>query len=78
MNLENLIGFLNDFSIWWLLRIAVAILFVGNMIFLFILGRQIKLMNRLFGGKFDFIVRTFNILLMILALLGFLMNLMVG
>jgi len=78
MNLENLMRFLNDFSIWSVFRVAAAILFIGNMIFLFILGRQVKLMSCLFKAKFDFLARIFNILLMVLALLGFLMNLMVG
>ena len=78
MNFDNLMGFFTDFSIWPIFRTAAAILFIGDMIFLFILGQQIKLMNRLFRAKFDFLVRIFNILLMVLVLLGFLMNLMVG
>ena len=73
MELEN---FFTNFSLNNLLAWFLPFLFLGQIVFLLIVGRQISLMDNLFKAKFDFLLKLGNWLLIGLAILGLLISLL--
>lgn len=61
-----------DFGLVFLLKWFLPFLFLGQLIFLLIVGRQIKLMSNLFKTNMDFLLKGANWLLLIVTLLGLL------
>jgi len=61
-----------DFGLPFLLKWFLPFLFLGQLIFLLIIGRQIKLMSSLFKTNMDFLLKGANWLLIIIVFLGFL------
>ncbi len=69
MNLNNLLA---EFGLIFLLKWFLLFFFVGQIIFLLIVGRQIVLMENLFKTSLDFFLRVGNWLLLALSVLGLL------
>lgn len=68
MELDNLF---NGFGLVFLLKWFLPFLFLGQTIFLLIVGRQISLMSNLFKTNMDFLLKSGNWLLLALAIFGF-------
>lgn len=66
---------LEDFNLVWLIGWFFPILFLGQMIFLLIVGRQISLMSDLYKTDSYLFLKGSNWLLLILAGLGLVMSL---
>ncbi|KUK83265.1 MAG: hypothetical protein XD98_0386 [Microgenomates bacterium 39_6] len=73
MDLNN---FFANFGLNFLLRWFLPFLFLGQTIFLLIVGRQISLMSNLFRTKMDFLLKAVNWILLALAVLGLLISLL--
>jgi hypothetical protein len=69
MNLNN---FFADFGLAFLLKWFLPFLFLGQLIFLLIVARQIKLMSNLFKTNMDFLLKGANWLLLAITFLGLL------
>jgi len=73
MDLNN---FFANFGLNFLLRWFLPFLFLGQTIFLLIVGRQISLMSNLFRTKMDSLLKAVNWILLALAVLGLLISLL--
>jgi hypothetical protein len=71
--MENLF---ENFNLIWLIGCFLPVLFVGQTIFLLIVGRQISLMSNLYKTDSSPFLKGGNWLLLVLALLGLAMSLM--
>ncbi len=73
MDLNN---FFANFGLNFLLRWFLSFLFLGQTIFLLIVGRQISLMSNLFKTNMDFLLKAANWFLLALGVLGLLISLL--
>jgi len=64
-----------NFNLIWLIGCFLPVLFLGQMIFLLIVGRQISLMSDLYKTDSYLFLKGSNWLLLILAGLGLVMSL---
>jgi hypothetical protein len=73
MDLNN---FFVNFGLIFLLNWFLLFLFLGKIVFLLIIGRQISLMSNLFKTNMDFLLKAANWMLLALAVLGLLISLL--
>ena len=69
---------LTDINLVFILRWFMPCLFLGQTVFLLIIGRQISLMDNLFQTDKDSLLKSVNYFLLALSLLGFLLSLIRG
>ncbi|MGI6278380.1 MAG: DUF5657 family protein [Patescibacteria group bacterium] len=72
----DLNSFFANFGLNFLLRWFLPFLFLGQTIFLLIVGRQISLMSNLFKTNMDFLLKAANWFLLALTVLGLLISLL--